>query len=201
MYYDYYDKIKHDLIDGENILWAGKPKVSFLVSKYLIFIILFGIMWLGLNSFMFYSAILTFIYTGVIFPLLFGIPFLAIGFILTLGVPLYFRRIKKNTEYCITNKRIMIFKKSRKGREMETTFIKDIKAINTKIKSNGIGTIIFGSNTAMANMGVNAGFAAYGGGQYGSYYGEMCPVFFDIPDADKVYRIAYDAWSKTKKAI
>jgi len=198
MDYEVYEKLRSDLISGENILWAGKPGSSLSSSKGSMFIILFGIFWLGFALFWEYMAILEYLESGVIIMSLFGIPFVIIGLFLVFGIPFYIRSKKKNTYYAVTNKRIIILSLKRNTKDVQTEFIKEIKGINKTIKRNGIGTIVFGNNPALKYMGFNSGMIGYGG-PYGPYYGEMCPVFYDIEDAERVYRIVHELWMKTQQ--
>jgi len=195
MDYELYQKFKDDLISGENILWSGRPGLSILSSKGIIFIILFGIFWLGFSLFWVITAYLG---SGMLLFPLFGLPFVIIGIFLVFGLPVYIRSKKKNTFYAITDKRIIIITSKRGNKDVQTTFIKDIKGINKIVKRNGVGTIVFGNNLALAYIGVNSGMIGYGG-NYGPYYGEMCPVFYDIVDAEQVYKIVNDIWIKTRE--
>lgn len=196
MYENMYEKFKDDLIDGEEILWSGKPESKSGFSIGNVFLIFFGIIWLSFSLFMEYNAIMVYIETGFIIMALFGLPFVFIGFFLLFGLPLYAKKKKKSVYYAVTNKRLIIVNLSKKSKNVQTEFIKDLKGINKIIRKNGIGTIVFGNNPALAYMGANYTVNTYGN-NYGNYYGAICPVFYDIKDVEKVYRIVHEIWIKT----
>ena len=196
MYYELYEQFKDELVSGEEMLWSGKPGLSILSSRGTVFMLLFGIFWLGFSLFWEFGAIVAYLESGVIIFPIFGIPFVIIGLFLVFGLPVYMRHKKKNTVYAVTSKRLIIITYKRRDKDVQTTFIKDIKGINKTVKRNGVGTIVFGNNPALAYMGVNSGMIRYGGA-YGPYYGEMCPVFYDISDAEQVYKMVHDLWVKT----
>jgi len=199
MYYDIYNTFKDDLQKDEEIRWAGQPTTKIYLTGIDVFLTLFAIGWLAMTIPGFNSAYILFQETGVIFPMIFMIPFLAVGLYLLFFRFIQLKNRKKKTYYIITNKRIISIIKKKNNKIFQAEFIKNIPSINKKIRKNGVGTIIFGNTPYfMASMYGNTAMN-YGqmNNQYG-YYGSIYPVFLDIHDAEQVYNIVNDIWKKTQ---
>jgi hypothetical protein len=102
---------------------------------------------------------------------------------------------KKRTIYLVTNKRIIIFNKSRERIDQEQD-IKTVINISKKISFNGIGSIRFGKLPYIQATGGNSGmdfmintklFHIFGRGLFFDEPPQWIPVFYDIEDAQYVF--------------
>lgn len=170
---------KDDLLKNEEILWCSQPEtVIFSLEDF--FLIPFSILWGGFSIF-WEASVLT---HGVpFFFSLFGIPFVIVGLYFIFGRFIYKIIKTKNTYYAVTNKRILIltnlFTKS-----IRTEFINQITCINKSVRSNGVGTLKFGNSSFFQGMWGNSGMEFFG-----SRYNKDVPAFYNIQDADEVYKI------------
>jgi hypothetical protein len=112
------------------------------------------------------------------FPL-FGIPFLLIGLGMLLSPLTYKRWARQNTRYAVTSKRVLVLK-TKPTRSLQGMLIRDIPNVDKSVRPNGVGTVNFG-NPAMNMMFQNTGNST-------SCPVPMCPVFYNIADADFVYK-------------
>lgn len=182
---------RDELLNGEEILWAGQPDTRILFSRSDIFTIPFGIVFtvfsLEWESGAFKQVLNPNSKPGAswLFPL-FGVPFVLIGLYLAVGRFFYKFWNKKRTYYAVTNKRILVVKNSRQ-RELRGAYLEAIPVINRSIRRDGHGTIIFGNTPPGALMSEDSGFDFLG-----SRTVEHAPSFRDINDAEKIYRIVLD---------
>jgi hypothetical protein len=97
------------LESNERLLWTGQPKQGLVFRKTDLFFIPFSIFWCGFA--LFWTATAYWMTDGGWFAL-FGIPFVIIGLLMVFGRFAIDNRSRRNTFYGITNKRILIKKKS-----------------------------------------------------------------------------------------
>ena len=186
-----YTIFRDELLNGEEILWAGQPDPTVLFSKSDIFNIPFGIFWLGFSIVWEGAAITSALHqntsnaVSLAFPL-FGVPFVLIGLYMVAGRFLYKKWKRQRTYYAVTNKRILVVKNS-KRRDLQGAYLETIPVVNKSIRRDGRGTITFGNSTPGAWMYEDSGFDFMG-----AYYAERAPTFRDINDAEKVYRLVVD---------
>lgn len=186
-----YAIFKDELLNGEEILWAGQPDLTLSFSKSDIFNIPFGIFWTGFSIFWEGAAIKAALdpstRTAASWAMpLFGVPFILIGLYLIGGRFFYKKWRKKRTYYAVTNKRILVVKNTRR-RDLQGAYLEAIPVVNKSIRRDGRGTITFGNSTPGAWMYEDAGFDFLG-----AYYADRSPTFRDVPDAEKVYRLVLD---------
>ncbi|MGZ3747708.1 MAG: hypothetical protein ACXWRE_10065 [Pseudobdellovibrionaceae bacterium] len=70
------------------------------------------------------------------------------------------------------------------GQKIESVEIASLGTISKSIRSDGTGTIIFGNMPPFAGMYANTGMDFFAG-----FYGAVAPSFYDIKNADQVYRL------------
>jgi hypothetical protein len=181
---------QEDLLSDESIQWSGQPIASVLFSRRDVLLIPFSLLWCGFAFFWEYSVLFSptsfkggEMHRGMF--ALFGLPFVLIGFYLTMGrfFLKYFSR--KNTYYALTNQRVLILEINKGRKRVQSYFMRDIPGVHKEIGSNGIGSIVFGPFALQALMYQDSGFSPYR-----SRMGIVLPAFYDIQDANQVYDLA-----------
>lgn len=178
-------RLQTELAAGERILWVGQPDPSILLTRADIFLIPFSVLWGGF-TFVF-AAVITAGFIGhpsgdSVFPLLWAIPFLAVGQYMIWGRLVYKRWQKRRTYYAVTNERVLVASGAGNGR-LQGAFINQIPVINRTIRKNGVGTVQFGSIPYQTAMYANTGMDFFG------WPGNPVPVFYDITDAQRTYNL------------
>jgi len=173
------EQFKDNLLKNEEILWCSQPE-TVLFSSGDFFLIPFSFLWGGFSIF-WEASVLT---HGAPFLFrLFGIPFVIVGLYFIFGRFIYKRIKKKHTYYAVTNKRILILTNLFiKGIEAE--FISQITCIDKSVHSNGIGTLKFGNSSFFQGMWGNSGMEFFN-----SHYRKDVPSFYDIQDAEEIYKM------------
>lgn len=179
---------KDDLLPEEQVLWTGQPDPSVIFSRADIFLVPFSLMWGGFAIFWELAA-LGLIFDSadrsgapLIFPL-FGIPFVLIGLYFMVGRFFCKVWVKKRTFYGVTNRRVLMLKKTR-GRYLEASYIDSLPTVNKSVRRDGVGTIVFGNASPFVATYQNTGMD-----WFGSYYGQSALAFYDIRDAQSVYEL------------
>lgn len=134
-----------ELMPGEQVLWEGQPVPRVVFSAVDIFLIPFGIAWLGASIFMTVIA-----FRDSLFLALYGLVFVAAGMYLLFGRYYFMIRRNKNTWYAVTNKRVLSVarKPKNKRREVLSTDIACVPKESVKYYRNGIGSVVFGNAPA-----------------------------------------------------
>ncbi|MGB8194112.1 MAG: hypothetical protein WCF67_19425 [Chitinophagaceae bacterium] len=171
------NELRPALSHGERLLWTGKPKAGVIFRPFDIFLIPFSLVWFGFAIFWVASVLST----GVYWFALFGIPFLIIGFYISVGRFISDSRRRKNTVYGITNDRVVI-KAGIKRPDIKSLNIKTISDITYNEKADGSGTIIFGP-ALMQNFNPGSFNAFNAGGS------KAISILEFIPEVKKVYEI------------
>ncbi|AGB41474.1 hypothetical protein Halha_1534 [Halobacteroides halobius DSM 5150] len=143
----------HSILNkNEEIMWSEKPQ--FTIKNLNIFYIL-------INIFMIIVGIIIFILGGLVIyfftirgemwiiikliTFFGGGYFLCVGFYFSLGRLIYRIIKKRNTQYIVTDKRIIIIIKGLRNEIIQVANISDIKIASKNIASNGIGSIKLGN--------------------------------------------------------
>ena len=180
-------KFNNELLEGEKILWSGKPEEGILFKKADIFLIPFSLLWGGFTIFWEISVLRI---NAPLFFSLFGIPFVLFGLYLMIGRFFYKKHKKRNTYYAITDQRVLILT-ALKNKRLKSIFIKNIPTINKNIKSNGYGSIKFGNSSIFTSMYENTGLGIFG------YENKNIIAFYDIREVNEVYKLV----NNLKKAV
>jgi len=148
---------------NEKVLWSGKPvKKAFILPA--LGSIPFGLFFLGFFIFWLWGASSA---GAPAFFTLFGLPFILVGFGITFDPSVWQLMRYRNTEYMITDKRI-ITQTGAIG--LDTRFV-DFDKIQEVYVKIGIFDRLFGTGTLYA---MTAGFSSFGpSGSYGYGYGGM----------------------------
>ncbi len=155
------------LVEGENLIWKGKPKKKCFILSNIFTMLPFALPWLIFDVFFIVAFM-----TNMDDEMKKMIPFFVIFFAFHL-MPVWMwlssiltaNRRWKNTEYYITDKRIII-KNGLVSGNYETVYYKDIETVNIHV---GITDKMFGVGDLMIN----------------SKHGNVS--FLDIEDAKEVY--------------
>lgn len=142
------NNINNILVDGEQVIWSGKPKKSAFVINKCCTMLPFALIWLLFDS----MFIFMFIGTGESKMLWFIIPFFALHLMpvwIWLSNVLTANKKWKNTEYVVTDKRIVIMS-GFIGMDYQTIYYKDIENVYLKVgvmdKLLKVGDIYFDTN-------------------------------------------------------
>jgi hypothetical protein len=178
------DKFKSELMVGEKIVWTGQPDSSILFTKADILLVPVSALWWGFALFWEGSALFLIPEDSpnMIFFLLFGLIFVIVGFYYTIGRFFYRKMKRKRTYYAVTDKRILILSKLWGKKDVQTAYISSLPSINKSVNTKGVGVLIFGDNSINQATYANSGLEILGWG------GKIAPIFYDIKDADEVYK-------------
>jgi hypothetical protein len=171
------DPFDEHLVEGEKVLWLGRPDPTKHLSKSDRFAIPFSLLWGGFAIFWEASVIAG----GGGFFVLWGIPFVAIGLYMMVGRFFYRTRVKKRTWFAVTNRRVLKLERRKRGDTVEALFLDAIPAVNRDVDADDSGCVIFGSSNRwqadLANSGMPSFFTS----------NVQVPLaFYDIPDAAHV---------------
>ncbi|MCT4660870.1 MAG: hypothetical protein N4A40_03340 [Tissierellales bacterium] len=170
--------IENYLYDNEKILWLGKPKIK-IFSVLDILIIPVTIIWLGIIvawETMAFSIGAPFIFQ------LFAVPYILIGLYVLIGRYILKIYLKRNTNYCVTNQRIIILKKL-KSFKVESEEISNLSIVNIENKGHNFGNVIFGNGYIMAKAYENIGLEFL---IKKRNYKNVPLAFYDIENIDEV---------------
>ena len=182
-------KLDNLLNQGEVILWRGKPvKKAFILSG--LTSIPFGLIFLAFSIFWMWGAASA---GAPGFFTLFGLLFVLVGLGLTFGPTLWQFMRSQNTEYMITNKRI-ITQTGAIG--LDTRFV-DFEKIQEVYVKIGLADRIFGTGSLYAMTAGFSGFASTGY-RYGSFYGSR-PSLEALKEPYEVQKLLQGAIEKLKK--
>ena len=123
------------IIPGESILWRGKPEKGNIITKREFILFPFSLMICGFSVFWELLALKS----GQLFPVLWGLPIVAIGIYMLVGRYIQTAYLRNKTYYVITNKKIII----KKGNRINMYNGCDLPPMEVEIHKNGNGTILF----------------------------------------------------------
>jgi hypothetical protein len=194
---DAYNPLFDRLEPDETLLWSGQPNAHVYMFRGAWFLIPFGIMWFGLAIIWESGVILA----EAPLPLwLWGIPFLLVGFYLTIGRYLGAAWEAGRTFYAVTSRRILI-QSGAFNRQFVSIDLLTLPYLHLTEQGNGRGTLTFAPGGPMQNF---AGGAWLGGvvigGVWSSRGNVQPPAFVAIDRAAEVYRIIEHAQREVQQA-
>ena len=133
-------------INGEYVLWRGKPGKGKLLTKSDVFMIPFSLFWCGFAVFWVVS---TFQNAG--FFSVFGIPFVGVGIYIVIGRFFHMAWLRKRTFYVITNHKII----RKQGKKVNVLMGKSMPSYSVITYANGYGSIRFFSPDHSGRTGFN----------------------------------------------
>ncbi len=162
------------LLEGERIVWSGRPVQGTLFMARDWFLVPFSIFWCGFAIFWEASVL------GSNAPALFalwGIPFIVVGLYLTLGRFTIDAWLRRNTRYAVTNRRIIIAR-SDPFPKLTSISLERMPELQLTEWPDGRGTIRFGPTLPYW------GLAGWGGWSPAT---DPTPQFIGISDAQRVF--------------
>ncbi|SYZ74755.1 conserved hypothetical protein [Candidatus Zixiibacteriota bacterium] len=163
------------LAPGEHLIWSGRPRQGFFLQPQDFFMIPFSLAFAGFAVFWTFGAWKS---GAPWFFVLFGVPFIIIGFLMLIGRFFSDSRNRTNTAYGLTDRRVLIVR----GGKNQSVLSYDLKKLgNVSFFQNaaGRGSIFFESEIqsspqAKAALMFNKGNL-------------NLPVFFQIERVKEVY--------------
>ena len=135
-YTEDFDFCKPYIMDGERVLWTGRPEKGLVFDGRELFLIPFSIFWLAFSIFW---EVLAFRSGGSAFFMLWGLPFVAIGLYMLFGRIIHSAYLRKRTFYVITDKKLIV----KRGGRMDIYNGCDLPPRSVKLHKNGNCSIIF----------------------------------------------------------
>ena len=132
------------LVDGESVLWSGKPKKNAFIVNRIFAMMPIALIWLALDSFA-----LTQMFSAGTQMLSFLVPFMFLHLFpvwLWLGNALTANKAWQNTTYYVTDRRILI-QSGVFSQDAQSIYYKDIRNVDLRIglidRMLGVGDIYF----------------------------------------------------------
>ncbi len=180
------------LLDDERILWTGHPDPRRLVGPSDVWLIPFSLLWGGFAIF-WEVGVLGFMGNASGAPLgffvLWGVPFVLVGQYFIWGRFIYKRWDRLRTVYAVTSRRVLVLR----GSSLQSMFLNALPALHQSARSDGSGTLEFGS--------APYGFAYWANSGMEWFSRRAGPLaFYDIPDVVRVFRLIADASNPSRGA-
>ena len=178
-------ELQPELQPDEQLLWSGRPNPNRLFTAVDIFLIPFSLLWGGFAIFWEVLALTSISrYNSAVwwFPL-FGIPFVLLGLYFIFGRFLVKRRVKRNTVYAVTDRRVIAITTAF-GRSVRSLSMKRLPGLEVSTRSGRAGTVTFGHWSGLAGLYANTGMEWLAWGM-----GQRPMAFYDLDDARSVYEL------------
>jgi len=171
------------LLPGETLLWSDRPDPHRAFAPNDVWLIPFSLL---VGGFAIYWEVgsLAHLQSGLDAFALWGIPFVLIGQFLIWGRYLYKRWDRHRIVYAVTSRRLLTVR----GTNFRSVFLGGLRAINQSTRSDGSGSLDFGSASFWGGMWANTGLDWFN-------LRAGVPAFYDIQDVRNVYRLIAEARS------
>jgi len=173
------DELRQKLLSGERVLWEGQPYTGLILRPIETFLIPLSLLWGGFavvwNANVWFAD-----QNSSDLPFkLFGLPFLVAGLYITFGRFLIDVRLRKNLQYAVTDRRILIYKQGGSS-VLKSVDIKRLPSVELSERPDGFGTIRFG-----------AAMSLFDGRNFGIWQPtfDATPQFLRIPSVRYVYEL------------
>ena len=164
------------LLDGETIIWSGRPRQGLVLTARDLFLVPFSLMWGG---FALFWETLVVTKSGPVFFQLWGVPFVLIGLYLIAGRFVVDAWARRHTGYAVTNRRILIVRTAPFGK-FTSLSLDRLPEVQLNERADGSGTLRFGAPTGYWGWGYT-GFGAWSAAL------DPMPQFIAIADARGVF--------------
>lgn len=128
------------LLDGEQIIWSGRPAQGVRFTARDWFLIPFSLIWCGFAIFWESMVLLS---RAPVFFALWGIPFILMGLYITVGRFAADTWLRRHTRYALTNRRILIARSDPFGK-LTSIGLERAPTMQLTEWRDGRGTIRFG---------------------------------------------------------
>ena len=172
---DLQSELKPELEPHERVLWINRPKQGLIFRVSDIVLIPFSIFWFGFACFWEFLAIIG---EGTWFFILFGIPFVLVGFQICIGRFYSDIKKRKQTIYAVTDQRILIFMSYPK-KKLRFLYFKDITEMQIKKAKGDYMNLLFGTKYYPLNFATNINWPG----------GRPASIFEFVTDAEKAIKI------------
>ena len=142
--------VERELGRDERLLWKGRPRGGLRLRPADAYMIPFSFVWGGFAIFWEYSVVTQVPKghaPGIAFSL-FGIPFVVIGLYIMFGRFFVDAKMRSNTEYAVTNRRVIIAS-GVFGRKVRSIDLQSLPEITIVERADRSGTINFGPASSM----------------------------------------------------
>ena len=129
------------LIDGETVVWSGRPAQGMLFTSRDWLLIPFSLIWCGFS--IFWETTVLSLPTAPLFMKLFGAAFVLMGLYFVAGRFLLDAWVRSGMQYAITNKRVLI-NRSWPFAKFTALSLNRLPETSLVEGANGRGTILFG---------------------------------------------------------
>jgi hypothetical protein len=170
---------------NEQLLWVGRPPRGLILQATDVFLIPFSLLWGGFAIVWETMALAD----GPWYFGLFGVPFVLVGLYMIVGRFWIDSWQRAGTYYGVTSERVLIVSMWL-GRRIKSLAIDSLTDVSFSERSNGRGTITFGSIPPMLSW--------HYWGTVGSYGRGVLPSLVLSENAREVYRIILDAQRAAK---
>jgi hypothetical protein len=147
-------QLEREIGHGEKLLWAGRPVQGIRLQKGDALAIPFSLLWGGFAVFWITSAYRS---GAPWFFVLFGVPFVLVGFYLVIGRFFYDARQRAQTYYGVSNKRVLIVQGA-KSRQVTSLDIASLGEVTFTENTNGGGSLQFGRDLFYSSRSLGAGW-------------------------------------------
>jgi hypothetical protein len=187
--------VQPELVSGEQIVWAYRPRPGIVFHKQDIYLIPFSLFWGGFAIFWEASVSGHGMFGGKgaapgFFFQLWGIPFVLIGQYLIWGRFLFDAWLKRRTYYAVTNRRVIVVQNGLQHK-IASSYLDSLPTVTKEAGSNGAGLLRF--SPAQPLWSNRRGWSAWNSMSVGDV-----PTFVDVEDVDSVYRLVSDLREKAR---
>lgn len=138
-----FDFCHHLLLDGERILWQGRPEKGHIFTRQDIVLVPFGLFVLLFALIWEYAAL----QTSPSLLGLFGLPVVLVGLYMLFGRWIQAAYLRNKTFYVVTNQKIII----KRGSRIIMHNSRDLPSMEIELHKNGNGTILFSDEVTARN--------------------------------------------------
>jgi PH (Pleckstrin Homology) domain-containing protein len=175
-------ELRQELGRDERLLWTGKPAQGVRFRSADIFMVPFTLMWAGFAAFWEYSVVAS--KDAPFFMMLWGIPFVLVGFYITIGRFFLDSYQRARTCYGVTDERVIIVG-GVTSREVKSLPLHTLSDISLSERADRSGSITFGPTNPM--------YAMWPGMALPGMARKAAPTFEFIDDARRVYGLIREA--------